>query len=92
MTRVTRRSGVVLVILGLIGGVYFWLSDPRYGPEARATPQGSVDVRHWLHKLRGSPQNTVDAANTAWLTTAVGAAGSLTVLVIGGWLLTRRAV
>jgi|SRR5688572_456146 hypothetical protein len=92
MTRATRRSGVVLVVLGVLGGLYFWLSDPRYGPEARATPQGAADVRHWLYRLRGSPQNPVDAANTAWLSTAVGLAGSLTVLGIGGWLLTRRAV
>ena len=44
MTRVTRRSGVVLVVLGVLGGLYFWLTDPRYGPAAHARPQGAVDV------------------------------------------------
>ena len=92
MTRATRRSGAVLILLGVLGVLFFWLSDPRYGPEARQTPQGAADVRHWLHRLRGSPQNLVDAANTAWPSTAVGLAGSLTVLGIGAWLLTRRPV
>ena len=92
MTRATRRSGVVLLVLGVLGGLYFWLTDPRYGPAAHPKPQGAVDVRHWLFVLRGSPDNPVDAANTAWLSTAVGLAGSLTVLGIGAWLVTRRTV
>jgi hypothetical protein len=92
MTRATRRSGVVLTILGVLGGLYFWLTDPRYGPSSHARPQGSADVRHWLFVLRGSPDNPVDAANTAWPSTAVGMAGSLTVLGIGVWLIRRRTV
>ena len=92
MTRATRRSGVVLIILGVLGGLYFWLTDPRYGPAAHARPQGPADVRHWLFVLRGSPDNPVDAANTAWPSTAVGVAGSLTVLGIGVWLVRRRTV
>ncbi len=27
----TRRSGTTLVILGLLGIGFFWLTDPRYG-------------------------------------------------------------
>jgi hypothetical protein len=92
MTRSTRRSGVVLIILGVLGGLYFWLTDPRLGPAGRPVAQGTVDVRYWLHRLRGSPENPVDAANTAWPSTAVGMAGSLTVLGIGVWLSSRRAV
>jgi len=92
MTRATRRSGVVLIILGVLGGLYFWLTDPRLGPAARPVPQGSADVRYWLFRLRGSPDNPVDAANTAWPSTAVGMAGSATVLGIGVWLIRRRTV
>ena len=92
MTRATRRSGAVLVVLGVLGGLYFWLTDPRFGPAGHAKPVGAVDVRYWLHVLRGSPENVVDAANTAWLVTLVGIAGSVTVLGIGVWLMRRRAV
>lgn len=92
MTKATRRAGVILVVLGLIGGVFFWLTDPRFGPAGHDKPQGAADVRYWLHVARGSPENLVDAANTAWLVTLVGLAGSITMLGIGGWLLTRPAV
>jgi hypothetical protein len=92
MTRATRRSGAVLVVLGVLGGLYFWLTDPRFGPAGHAKPAGAVDVRFWLHVLRGSPENVVDAANTAWLVTCVGIAGSLAVLGIGAWLMRRRTV
>ena len=91
MTRSTRRSGLVLAVLGLLGGLFFWLTDPRLGPEGRRDPQGG-GVRHWLYRLRGSSDNPVDAANTAWLGTAVGIAGSTAVLATGVWLLTRRPV
>ena len=92
MTRATRRSGAVLVVLGVLGALYFWLTDPRFGPAGRAKPVGPLDVRHWLHALRGSPENVVDAANTAWLVTLVGVAGSLAVLGIGAWLMRRPTV
>ena len=92
MTRATRRSGLVLVVLGMLGAAYFVLTDPRFGPAGHPKPQGALDVRYWLHVLRGSPENVVDAANTAWLVTLVGVAGSLTVLGIGVWLMRRRPV
>ena len=92
MTRATRGSGAVLVVLGVLGALYFWLTDPRFGPAGRAKPVGAADVRHWLHVLRGSPENVVDAANTAWPVTLVGVAGSLAVLGIGVWLMRRRTV
>ena len=92
MTRATRRSGAGLVVLGVLGALYFWLTDPRFGPAGRAKSAGVLDVRYWLHVLRGSPDNVVDAANTAWLVTLVGVAGSLTVLGIGLWLTRRRTV
>ena len=83
---------MILVVLGVLGGLYFWLTDPRFGPAGRDKPQGAVDVRYWLHVARGSPDNVVDASNAAWLVTGVGLAGSLTMLGIGGWLLTRPTV
>jgi hypothetical protein len=92
MTRATRRSGLVLVLLGFVGGLYFWLTDPRLGPAGHRRPEGAADVRYWLHVLRGSPENAVDAANTAWPVTLVGVAGSVTVLGIGAWLYRRRTV
>ena len=82
----------MLVALGVLGGLYFWLTDPRFGPAGHRKPEGAVDVRYWLHVLRGSPENVVDAANTAWLVTLVGVVGSVTVLGIGAWLYTRRTV
>lgn len=27
----SRRSGLSLVFAGLVGALYFWLTDPRYG-------------------------------------------------------------
>jgi hypothetical protein len=82
----------VLIVLGVLGALYFWLTDPRFGPAAHPVAQGTADVRHWLFRVRGSQENSVDAANTAWPSTAVGMAGSLTVLGIGVWLTSRRTV
>ncbi len=28
----SRRSGLSLVIAGLLGGAFFWLTDPRFSP------------------------------------------------------------
>ena len=105
MTQTTRRSGLTLILLALLGCLYFWLTDPRYGPATRRTParvwepmgrvfgaRVSIDPRHWLYVLQGSPGNPVDAAHTAQLSTIVGVAACLIVLGIGAWLLTRRTV
>jgi len=70
----SRRSGLSLVIAGLLGIGFFWIIDPRYGLVHPASEQ------------------LIDAANQARLGTFVGIAGSAVVLVIGLWLLTRRAV
>jgi hypothetical protein len=105
MTKTTRRSGTSLILLALVGVLYFWATDPRYGPDTRRDPayvwkpawrlfrtEVSVDPRHWLYVMRGSPENPVDAAHTAQLSTFVGIAGCAVVLGIGCWLLTRRTV
>ncbi len=69
-----RRSGSSLVLTGLIGILYFWLTDHRLGLASRLT---------------GSP-SSVDEANQAFTGTIVGIVGSLVVVGIGVWLLTRR--
>lgn len=88
----TRRSGLTLIMLGLLGVAFFWLTDPRFGLLGHATADlhRQIDWRHWLFVLRGSPDNLVDAANQAFTGSVVGIAGSVVVLCIGLWLLTRR--
>ena len=92
MTRTTRRSGLVLVLLGVLGAVFFWLTDPRYGPAARRTPEGSLDWRYWLFVLRGSPANLPDASRDALLSTVIGLAGCVAAVLVGLWLVSRRRV
>ena len=88
----TRRSGVAFLVLGLLGGFYFWVTDPRLGPKLNHTPTRHLDWHYWLFVLRGSADNVIDAANQAWLGTAVGIAGCLALILVGLWLLTRRPV
>lgn len=71
-----RRSGLSLVIAGLLGMAFFWLTDPRYGP-----------FGHWRQS-----DEIIDLANQLAPGTVIGLAGSLVVLVIGLWLMTRRTV
>jgi hypothetical protein len=70
----SRRSGLSLVIAGLLGIGFFWATDPRWG---LVHPQA---------------QSVIDAANQARIGTMVGVGGSIAVLLIGLWLLTRRPV
>ena len=66
-----------LVIAGLLGIGFFWLTDPRYG----AFPQRSASAG----------DNVIDAMRHASTGTFIGVAGSALVLLIGLWLMTRRA-
>jgi hypothetical protein len=91
MGRSTRRSGLVFLLIGMIGAAFFWATDPRFGPEVHQFGSGRLDWRHWLFLLRGSPGNVIDAANQTMLSTLVGVAGSAALLLIGLWLLTRRS-
>ena len=91
MGRSTRRSGCVFLLIGIVGAVFFWITDPRYGPEVHLHAAGQFDWRHWLFVVRGSPDNDIDAANQIMLSTLVGIAGSAALLVIGLWLMTRRS-
>jgi hypothetical protein len=91
LTRTTRRSGLTLVALGLLGVVFFWVTDPHFGP-GLAGHYPWFDPRHWVALLRGAPSNTIDAVHEAAVATLVGVAGSVAVLLIGLWLLARQTV
>jgi hypothetical protein len=90
MDRANRRSGIGLVLMGVIGMAFFWLTDPRMGPAMHRAAESRIDPRYWLFLLRGSPDNLIDAANYARLSTMVGAAGSVALLIVGFWLMTRK--
>src|SRR5918997_4423219 len=90
-TRTSRRSGLLLIVLGLLGVAFFWVTDPRYGPDV-GTAHGWYDPRTWIAAMRGNPVNPIDAANEASVATIVGLVGSIFVLLVGLWLLARRAV
>jgi hypothetical protein len=74
MTRDTRRSGLSLVLVGLLGIAFFWLTDPRRG---------------WFAGESGAP-GVIDAIRQASPGTFIGVAGSALVLLIGLWLTMRR--
>jgi hypothetical protein len=74
MRTFNRRSGYSLVVVGVLGIVFFWVTDPRYGMALR-----------WS---RG--ENPVYLANQHFPGTIVGLAGSLLVLLIGVYLLSRK--
>jgi len=90
--RATRRSGLTLFLLGVVGAVFFWSTDPRYGPLMHRGPEARLDWRYWLFLLRGSPDNLIDAANQARVSTVVGMVGCVALVIVGLWLLSRRTV
>ena len=69
------RSAFVLVILGLAGGLFFWLTDPTWGI---------------ANYLMDNAVNRIDAANQAKFGTYIGLAGSFLALCIGLWNIWRR--
>ena len=72
MDKSVRRSGLALAFAGLLGALFFWLTDPRVG----------------LH--RNASYELIDQVNEARIGTTVGVIGSIIVLSIGLWLMTRR--
>ncbi|MBC8144000.1 MAG: hypothetical protein H7X80_00360 [bacterium] len=74
MTSDSKRSGIRLSLVGVVGLLFFWLTDARWGPVGR-----------WMHR-----EDLVDAINQGWPGTLIGLAGSGIVLLIGLWLMTRR--
>ena len=69
------RSALVLVVLGLAGGLFFWLTDPTLGIATQ---------------LMDSSVNRIDAANQAKFGTYIGLAGSFIALCVGLWNIWRR--
>lgn len=92
MARTTRRSGLAFLLAGSLGAVFFWMTDPRFGPAVHLRPRTHFDWQYWLFVLRGSPENVIDAANQQMISTVVGIAGCAALVLVGLWLLTRRAI
>jgi len=74
MSRFNRRSGYSLVIVGILGIAFFWITDPRYGLALR-----------W-----DRTENPIDLANWHFPGTVLGITASALVLVIGLYLLSRK--
>jgi len=69
-------SALFLILLALVGGLFFWLTDPTLGIASR---------------LMDSGINRIDAANQCFIGTVIGLAGSGLALLIGLWSILRRA-
>jgi hypothetical protein len=76
MPNTNRKSGSSLILVGLLGILFFWLTDPRYGL-----------ALHWNHG-----ENPVDLANQQFPGTVVGIAASILIVLIGAYLWSRRTV
>lgn len=74
MARTKRRSGFSLVLVGILGVAFFWITDPRYGLALR-----------W-----SKGENPIDLANQHLPGTIVGIAGSLLMFLIGAYLLSSK--
>lgn len=44
MTRDTKRSGLSLLVVGLLGVAFFWATDPRFGIARAETMPSPVDA------------------------------------------------
>jgi hypothetical protein len=73
MDRIVRRSGLGLSLAGLLGGLFFWLTDTRFQLQ------------------RTTNYELIDHANQTHIGTMVGLIGSGVILLVGLWLLTRKA-
>jgi hypothetical protein len=71
-----RRNGLILIVAGILGMLFFWLTDPRWGLAGK-----------WS---RGD--NPIDAANQALVGTVVGIGFSVFVLIVGLWLMRRKTL
>jgi hypothetical protein len=76
MARIDRRSGFSLVLVGILGIAFFWITDPRIG----------------LGLAWNRGDNPIDLANQHFPGTVVGLAGSLLIFIIGIYLISRRAI
>lgn len=70
-----KSSALVLIVLAIAGGLFFWLTDPALGIATH---------------VMDSSINRIDAANETRLGTYLGLAGSFLALLIGLWNIWRR--
>ena len=70
----TQRNGIGMIVSGIAGGAFFWLTDPRWTVVGR----------------RMAGDSSLDAVHELSAGTYVGVAGSAIVLLLGIWLVTRR--
>lgn len=70
------RSAIGLVLLGILGGLFFWLTDPTWGYVAQNFMDSSV--------------NRIDAAHQARFGTYIGLIGSAIAVLVGLWSMMRR--
>ncbi len=70
------NAGRNLMIVGILGMLFFWTTDPRWG------------VWRWMN----SGDNPIDVAYQARGGTIVGLVGSLFVLAVGVWLRSRPRI
>jgi hypothetical protein len=68
-------SNLFLVLAGLLGVAFFWLTDPELG---------------LADHVMSSTLNRIDAANQAWPGTVIGIVGSAVIALTGIWLLVKQ--
>lgn len=73
-----RQSGLLLLAGGIAGIAFFLATDPRVMPQ-------------WASRV-GWSANVVDATREAITGTVLGLAGAVAILLIGVWLLIRKAI
>ena len=73
-----KRTGLVLVVVGLLAFAFFLATDVALVPQ-------------WAQKI-GWSDNQVDAARDARFGTIIGVAGSWAIILSGLWLLARRSM
>jgi len=44
MPRINRRSGLSLVLVGILGIAFFWITDPRLGMALRWSRENPIDL------------------------------------------------
>jgi hypothetical protein len=70
----TKRAGLSLLVIGVLGAGFFLLTDPKIG----------------VWKAEATSASPIDAAKDGQTGTYVGVIGSGVVLAIGCWLLMKR--
>ncbi len=75
MNRRSQRSGIGLAIAGLVGAMFFCLTDPRFAV---------------MVGLQTGTPDLIDRINQNRPGTLVGLVGCLIVVCVGFWLASRR--